>query len=148
MLFYWTKNTTVSIFVVILLKSVVQVFSDLNSNTRVLIVLNRQTGFPAWLLKTGAADQHVLKEENTYSNPDNLRRLCPAAVSASEHHVYHGCSLKPNCDKLDEKLKLSLSQSCLFCTFGLCSVASHRVRLIYSNVYAHRCHEIKQYGQL
>lgn len=59
-LFYWTENTNVSVFFVPTLENVgARALSDLNSNSWVCILLSRQTGFPARLQKTGAADQHV-----------------------------------------------------------------------------------------
>lgn len=46
-----------------------------------------------------------------------------AAVRPAEHAVRRGGSVKPNCDELDEKTKLSLSR--WGGTFVFCYVVSH-----------------------
>lgn len=68
--------------------------------------------------------QHVMKEENTYSNLDNLRRLALLLLREQASIICSiGCGFKPNCDKLDEKMKLSLSQGVRFAHLG-CAILS------------------------
>lgn len=111
---------------------------DLNSDSWVLAHFIGQANRISCL----AAENWCSRCIHTYSNPDNLSALA-LLLCACEHHVCHGCSLKPNCRKLDEKMKLSLRRVAPFCTFGLCHVVSHRVRLAYSSLYVCWCHEIK-----
>lgn len=64
-----------------------------------LPLLNHFTGIPCLAGENGCIR----------TAPTSFQDTGPAAVRANEHAVHRGCSLKPNCDELDEKTKLSLS---------------------------------------
>lgn len=114
---------------------------DLNSNRWVWFISSGwQTGFPARLAKTGAADTFAAKI---------ISGDWPCCYKGGWACVcgYHGGSFKPNYDKLDEKMKLSLSQGIRhFALF--CYSVGHRVQLMHGNVHAPDCSKFKLEGPM
>ena len=99
------------------------------------VSLTRQTGF--------CAEKKVLVRRCNLQ-AWSFKETDPAATTAGERGLYRGCSLKPNCDKFSEKIKLSLNPGGPFCRVGLGYIVCHQLMRTYSNVYTPVCHEIKQ----
>lgn len=71
------------------------------------------------LAKTGEGCVWVPADTGANENVQMVYQTDPAALSAGKHDLSQWCRLELNCDKLDEKMKLSLNPGGAFCKAGV-----------------------------
>lgn len=125
-----------------------------------LLVMKKGACFVIWIVIAGCESfcwegkQDFLlgwrrQVQQIHTAARSFRETGPAAVRADERGVYHGGSLKANCDKIGWENE-AVTQSAgggvgvLFCTFVFRYIVSHMVRQRHSRFYAPRIDKMKQ----